>query len=52
VRIDHDVALLTAEGERLPPSAAGNLPEGSVIVVDGKRSKRGVLRPTQVLMLG
>jgi YegS/Rv2252/BmrU family lipid kinase len=51
VRIDRDASLLTPEGERLPPAAAAKLSEGSVIVVEGKRSKRGVVRAKRVVVV-
>jgi hypothetical protein len=50
VRIDRDTSLVTRDGESLAPAAAAKLSEGSVIVVEGKRSKRGVIRAKRVLV--
>jgi hypothetical protein len=51
VRIDRDASVVTPEGERLAPAAAAKLSEGSVIVVEGKRSKRGVVRAKRVVVV-
>jgi len=50
VRIDRDTRLVTPEGAPLPPAAAARLSERSVIVVEGKRSKRGVVRAKRVVV--
>jgi hypothetical protein len=50
VRIDRDTTLVTPAGAPLPPAAAATLSEGSVIVVEGKRSKRGVIRAKRVVV--
>src|SRR6476661_7922343 len=50
VRIDRDTRLVTPDEEALAPAAAANLSEGSVIVVEGKRSKRGVIRAKRVVV--
>ena len=44
VRIDHETTLVRNTGEPLPAAFAAELTEGDVIVVDGKRTKRGVIR--------
>jgi YegS/Rv2252/BmrU family lipid kinase len=51
VRIDHDTTLFTPAGEPLSPAVAAELPEGSEIVVDGKKSKREVIRAKRVVVL-
>ncbi|MGH7513733.1 MAG: diacylglycerol/lipid kinase family protein [Gemmatimonadales bacterium] len=51
VRIDRDTRLATRDGESLAPAAAANLSEGSVIAVEGKRSKRGVIRAKRVVVV-
>lgn len=50
VRIDHDTRLVTHAGAPLPLAAAARLSEGSVIVVEGKRSKRGVILAKRVVV--
>ncbi len=50
VRIDRDASLVTPEGEPLAHAAVAKLSEGSVIVVEGKRSKRGVVRAKRVIV--
>jgi YegS/Rv2252/BmrU family lipid kinase len=51
VRIDHDTTLARSTGERLPLAFAAELPERGVIVVEGKRSKRGVIRAKRVVVV-
>jgi hypothetical protein len=50
VRVDHDTRLVSPTGELLPPAAAAKLAKGSVIVVEGKRSKRGVIQGKRVVV--
>jgi hypothetical protein len=50
VRVDHDTRLVSPAGVLLPPAAAAKLAKGSVIVVEGKRSKRGVIRGKRVVV--
>lgn len=50
VRIDGDTALVRQSGEPLPPAFAASL-SGGVIVVEGKQSKRGVIRATRVVVV-
>jgi hypothetical protein len=50
VRIDRDTTLLTPAAAPLPSAAAATIAEGSVIVVEGKRSKRGVIRAKRVVV--
>jgi hypothetical protein len=51
VRIDRDTRLVTPDGESLAPAAVAKLSEGSAIVVEGKRSKRGVIRAKRVVVV-
>jgi YegS/Rv2252/BmrU family lipid kinase len=51
VRIDHDTTLARSTGEPLSLASAAELPEGGVIVVEGKRSKRGVIRAKRVAVV-
>jgi YegS/Rv2252/BmrU family lipid kinase len=50
VRIDHNTILVNHTGERLSLGAAAELPEGGVIVVAGKKSKRGVIQANRVVV--
>ena len=50
VRIDNDTTLVRSTGERLSAGFAAELAEGGVIVVEGKRSKRGVIRAKRVVV--
>jgi hypothetical protein len=50
VRIDRSTGLVAHTGDSLPPAAVAALEQGSVIVVVGKRSKRGVIRAKQVVV--
>ena len=52
VRIDDKTTLVRHTGEPLPPAFAAELPEGSELVVEGKQSKRGVIRAKRVVVLG
>ena len=51
VRIDHNTTLVRSTGEPLPAAFAAELPEGGVIVVEGKQSKRGVIRAKRVVVV-
>ena len=51
VRIDPNTTLFGPTGEPLPAASAAELPEGSVIVVEGKQNKRGVIRATRVVIV-
>jgi YegS/Rv2252/BmrU family lipid kinase len=51
VRISQHTTLLGSTGEPLPAGAAAGLPAGGVIVVEGKQSKRGVIRATRVVVV-
>jgi diacylglycerol kinase family enzyme len=44
--------LVRRTGEPLLPAFAAELPEGSALVVEGKQSKRGVIRAKRVVVLG
>jgi YegS/Rv2252/BmrU family lipid kinase len=50
VRIDRNTTLVGPTGEHIPVTFAAKLRENSVIVVDGKQSKRGVVRAKRVLV--
>jgi len=51
VCIDRDTALVRPAGDPLPSTFPTQLPEGGVIVVEGKESKRGVIRATRVVVM-
>jgi YegS/Rv2252/BmrU family lipid kinase len=51
VRIDPNTTLVTPTGAPLPPAFAAELLEGGVIIVEGKRSKRGVIRAKRVVVV-
>jgi YegS/Rv2252/BmrU family lipid kinase len=48
VRIVHDTTVFGSTGEPLPPDSALKLLEGGVIVVEGKKSKRSVIRAKRI----
>lgn len=50
VRIDDKTLLVKRTGEPLPSASAAELSEGSEIVVEGKVSKRGVIRAKRVVV--
>jgi YegS/Rv2252/BmrU family lipid kinase len=50
VRIDGKTTLIKRTGESLPPASAVELREGGVIIVEGKQSKRGVIRAKRVVV--
>lgn len=51
VRIDHNTGLVRPTGEPLPATSAAELAAGGVIVVEGKQSKRGVIRAKRVVVV-
>jgi hypothetical protein len=51
IRIDHKTTLFRSSGEALPPAFATELAEGGVIVVEGSRSKRGVIRAKRIVVV-
>ena len=51
VRIDHDTTVVRPTGELLLPTFASNLSEGSVIAVNGRKSKYGVIRAKSVVVV-
>jgi YegS/Rv2252/BmrU family lipid kinase len=51
VRIDHKTTLVGTTGEPLLITFAAKLPENSVIVVEGKQSKRSVVRAKRVVVV-
>lgn len=50
VRVDSSTTLVRQSGEPLPASEA-DLPAGSVMMVKGKQSKRGVIRAKRVVVM-
>jgi YegS/Rv2252/BmrU family lipid kinase len=50
VRIDRNTTLVGPAGQSLPITFAAGLLENSVIVVEGKQSKRGVVRAKRVVV--
>ena len=48
VRIDHKTTLVGPRGEPLPTTFASKLTESTVIVVEGKQNKRGVVKAKRV----
>ena len=51
VRIDHHTTLFRPKGEPLSAAFAAKLAEGGVLVVEGKESKRGVIRAKRVVVM-
>ena len=51
VRIDHETALFGPTGAPLRPASAAELAEGGVIIVEGRQSKRGVIRAKRIVVL-
>jgi YegS/Rv2252/BmrU family lipid kinase len=51
VRIDHKTTLVGPTGQPLPITFAAKLLENTVIVVEGKQSKRGVVRAKRVVVV-
>lgn len=51
VRIDQKTILTGDTGVPLPPGYAARLSEGGEIVVEGKQSKRGVIRAKRIVVL-
>ena len=52
VRIDHNTSLFRPTGEPLPAAFAAELPEGGELVVEGKQSRRGLVRAKRVVVMG
>ncbi len=50
VRIDDKTTVMNQAGEHLSPVILEKLQEGQAIVVEGKKSKRGVIRATHVII--
>ncbi len=50
VRVDDDTLVLKHTGEHVTSSSVQGLQEGTVIVVEGKESKRGVIQATHVVI--
>jgi diacylglycerol kinase family enzyme len=51
VRIDHKTGLVRSTGEPLPATSAAELAAAGVIVVEGKQSKRGVIRAKRIVVV-
>ena len=51
VRLDEKTKLLNRAGENLPLAFAAQLKDGGEIVVEGKPSKRGVIRATRIVVV-
>ena len=51
VRIEEGTTVVDGAGEPMPVGFVARLPEGSEIVVEGKQSKRGVIRAKRVLVI-
>jgi len=51
VCIDGNTTIIKRTGEHVPPAIARELPEGGSIVVEGKQSKRGVIRAKRVVVV-
>jgi hypothetical protein len=51
VRINDDTTLVSSEGKPLAQAFAATLADGAVIVVEGKQTKRGVIRAERVVAL-
>ncbi|GAC1346109.1 MAG: hypothetical protein NVSMB27_09170 [Ktedonobacteraceae bacterium] len=50
IRIDDKTTVMNQAGEHLSPIMLEKLQEGQAIVVEGKKSKRGVIRATHVVV--
>ncbi|HVB62505.1 MAG TPA: diacylglycerol kinase family protein [Ktedonobacteraceae bacterium] len=50
VRIDATTIIVKQNGRSLPPAALLKLHEGSTLVVEGKKNKRGVIRAERVVI--
>jgi YegS/Rv2252/BmrU family lipid kinase len=50
VCIDEDTAIFKQSGEKAPPAIIPELQEGTVILVEGKKSKRGVVQAKRVVV--
>ncbi len=51
VRIDHDTTIVRATGEPLLSTFVAQLPEGSVVAVDGRKSKHGAIRAKRIVVV-
>jgi hypothetical protein len=51
LRIDRNTTLVRPTGEPVPAAVAAELPAGGVIVVEGKLSKRGVIRAKRLVVM-
>ena len=50
VYVDNTVTILRKTGEHVEPAAVQELQAGAVIVAEGRKSKRGVIRATHVVI--
>ena len=51
VRINHKTTLIGSTGAELPISYTTSIREKTVIVVEGKQNKRGVIRAKRVMVV-
>ncbi len=51
VCIDSNTTMIKRTGEHVPPATVRELQEGGLIVVEGKQSKRGVIRAKRVVVV-
>ncbi len=50
VPVNDTVAVTTRTGEPVSAAALQELQEGTVVVIEGKKSKRGVMRATHIVI--
>lgn len=50
VQVDDKTTIMKQSGQHIAPNAVEQLKEGELIVVDGKKSKRGVIHATHVVI--
>jgi YegS/Rv2252/BmrU family lipid kinase len=50
VPVDHNVVVTNRAGERVSAAAIQKLQEGAVVVLEGKKSKRGVIRANHIVI--
>ena len=51
VCIDDNTTMSKRTGEQVSPTAIRDLPEGSIVAVEGKQSKRGVIRAKRAIIV-
>jgi len=50
VTIDSDATMMKSTGENVPPAIVSKLHEGETILVEGKKSKRGVIHAKRIVV--